>query len=532
MLLDDQLISMTEGLEQADRRRRARHPPDHGRVRGQRSRPVRPARGLGRRLRGATVSALDPRVERSDPTLPAIVVVVAGTVALLARPFVVAGPNARIGLLATAYVAIALACIAVPVERGRALIPFSAVALIGLGAVAAAVVLAGPAVPVPWGSAALPLSVLAAVAEEALFRRVAYARFERFGPAPAIVVTRLSVRARPRARVRPRRAARGPRRGPALRVAALGERDLDRARHDPRGGERVGGARMRRALSAALVGALVVLSACTGAPQEEPIRIGAVYPLSGTQGPGGVDEFHGVQVAVQLANADGGVRGRPIELVPVDVPAADAAPGAIEHLEDLGVRLLLGSYGSTISAPAAEAAARRGLLFWETGAVGEMTRCRRGRARVPRRAVGRGPRSQRDRVRCGRVRPGARNRSRGVAVRGHPRRRRLRTRGRRGWHRRDPGSRIHARGHIRVRPADRGHAGVRAGPRIQPAGRRVRVRVPAGRDRHASRDGSAGSGRPGRHRDLVELLHAGVRRRARATRRSACSPRTSRTRTR
>ena len=130
---------------------------------------------------------------------------------------------------------------------------------------------------------------------------------------------------------------------------------------------------MRRALSAALVGALLVLSACTGAPQEEPIRIGAVYPLSGTQGPGGVDEFHGVQVAVQLANADGGVRGRPIELVPVDVPAADAAPGAIEHLEDLGVRLLLGSYGSTISAPAAEAAARRGLLFWETGAVGEMS---------------------------------------------------------------------------------------------------------------------------------------------------------------
>ncbi len=130
---------------------------------------------------------------------------------------------------------------------------------------------------------------------------------------------------------------------------------------------------MRRPLSAALVGGLLVLNACTGAPQEDPIRIGAVYPLSGTQGPGGVDEFHGVEVAVQLANADGGVRGRQIELVPVDVPAADAAPGAIEQLEDLGVRLLLGSYGSTISAPAAEAAARRGLLFWETGAVGEMS---------------------------------------------------------------------------------------------------------------------------------------------------------------
>jgi branched-chain amino acid transport system substrate-binding protein len=130
---------------------------------------------------------------------------------------------------------------------------------------------------------------------------------------------------------------------------------------------------MRRISSAVIVGGLLALTACTGGPPEDPIRIGAVYPLSGTQGPGGVDEFRGVEVAVGLANEDGGVRGRPIELVPIDVPAADAAPGAIGELEDLGVRLILGSYGSTISAPAAEAAARRGLLFWETGAVGEMT---------------------------------------------------------------------------------------------------------------------------------------------------------------
>ncbi|MCI0637077.1 MAG: ABC transporter substrate-binding protein [Actinobacteria bacterium] len=130
---------------------------------------------------------------------------------------------------------------------------------------------------------------------------------------------------------------------------------------------------MRRTFSAVFVGGLLALTACTGGSPQDPIRIGAVYPLSGTQGPGGVDEFRGVEVAVRLANEDGGVRGRPIELVPVDVPGADAAPGAIEELEGLGVRLILGSYGSTISAPAAEAAARRGLLFWETGAVGEMT---------------------------------------------------------------------------------------------------------------------------------------------------------------
>ena len=128
---------------------------------------------------------------------------------------------------------------------------------------------------------------------------------------------------------------------------------------------------MKRALTVLLATAIVAGGACTS--RTEPLRVGAVYPLSGTQGPGGLDEFRGVRVAVELVNSDGGIDGRPIELVPVDVPAGDAAPAAIERLDEEGVRFVLGSYGSTISAPAAEAAAARGLLFWETGAVGEMS---------------------------------------------------------------------------------------------------------------------------------------------------------------
>ena len=129
---------------------------------------------------------------------------------------------------------------------------------------------------------------------------------------------------------------------------------------------------MRRALVALLALTTLVVGSCTSSAPE-PIRVGAVYPLSGSQGPGGVDEFDGARLAVQLVNADGGVRGRPIELVPVDTPSADAAPGAIAQLHEDGVRLVLGSYGSTISEPAAQAASTRGMLFWETGAVGEMT---------------------------------------------------------------------------------------------------------------------------------------------------------------
>jgi branched-chain amino acid transport system substrate-binding protein len=129
---------------------------------------------------------------------------------------------------------------------------------------------------------------------------------------------------------------------------------------------------MRR--PAALGLSLVLLAAVACATGEDPVRIGAVYPLSGSQGPGGIEEFQGAQVAADLVNRDGGVGGRRVELVPIDVPSADAAPGAITQLDAGGVEIVLGSYGSTISAPAAEAAANRGLLFWETGAVGEMTR--------------------------------------------------------------------------------------------------------------------------------------------------------------
>jgi branched-chain amino acid transport system substrate-binding protein len=116
---------------------------------------------------------------------------------------------------------------------------------------------------------------------------------------------------------------------------------------------------------------LLLVAACTGDPPE-PVRVGAIYPLSGTQGMGGIDEYHGVRVAAELVNADGGIDGRPIVLDQVDGPEAAAAPGAVKALADRGVDLVVGSYGSTISSPAAAAAAGHGSLFWETGAVGKL----------------------------------------------------------------------------------------------------------------------------------------------------------------
>ncbi len=129
---------------------------------------------------------------------------------------------------------------------------------------------------------------------------------------------------------------------------------------------------MRRVALLLVALALIAGASCTREAAQGAVRVGAIYPLSGSQGPGGRDEFRGVQLAVDLVNAEGGVDGQPVELAPIDVSSGEQAPSAIDSLADQGIDIVLGSYGTTISEPAANEAAARGMLFWETGAVGSM----------------------------------------------------------------------------------------------------------------------------------------------------------------
>lgn len=131
---------------------------------------------------------------------------------------------------------------------------------------------------------------------------------------------------------------------------------------------------MKRRLALVVVAALAAAACSTSTdPAAGTVEIGAIYPLSGSQGQGGIDEHRGALLAAQLVNADGGIDGRRIEIVSIDVSAAEAAAGAVEEFEDDGIDVVLGSYGSTISTPASATAAANDMLFWETGAVGTLT---------------------------------------------------------------------------------------------------------------------------------------------------------------
>ena len=131
------------------------------------------------------LDAVSERVRAREAWATTIVIVV-GTAVLVLRPLAAAPSGTRVSLFAVSYLTIGLASIAVPAERDRARLAPGFVLLMGFAAVALSASVAGTPVPLPWSAAALPLSMLAAVAEEALFRRLAYARLERFGAVVAI----------------------------------------------------------------------------------------------------------------------------------------------------------------------------------------------------------------------------------------------------------------------------------------------------------------------------------------------------------
>jgi branched-chain amino acid transport system substrate-binding protein len=130
---------------------------------------------------------------------------------------------------------------------------------------------------------------------------------------------------------------------------------------------------MRRTLliMAAIAMAAAGLAGCGSSPASA-IRIGAIYPLTGSQSEGGQSEQRGAALAADWVNQHGGIHGRSIALDVIDTPRAESVPSSMQRLSSAGIKLVVGTHGSTLSAAAASEAQRRGMLLWETGAVGDL----------------------------------------------------------------------------------------------------------------------------------------------------------------
>jgi hypothetical protein len=134
------------------------------------------------------------RLRSAEPSSePASWLILAGGITLLlARPALTGG-SAAPALLAACYLAIGAAAISVretvsrPAALGR--VP---VLLIGLATIVHVAWAVGPWPPLRLGWMGAPVGALAAVAEEALFRRLAYARLLRFGAGVAVAGSALA----------------------------------------------------------------------------------------------------------------------------------------------------------------------------------------------------------------------------------------------------------------------------------------------------------------------------------------------------
>jgi len=110
----------------------------------------------------------------------------------------------------------------------------------------------------------------------------------------------------------------------------------------------------RRAIGgiAALAGAVALVG--PGLAQEEPVRIGFHVPLTGFAASDGKSAQLGAELAVEQINAEGGVLGRPLELVVYDDQAAaeQAVPIANKLLGEGVQAVISGSYSGPTRAAA------------------------------------------------------------------------------------------------------------------------------------------------------------------------------------
>ena len=131
------------------------------------------------------------RVGQAD--IATLCLIAAGVGLLLVRTWLPSlGETGRVTGLTVTLVAILAGSLLVPSARGHARLHPGLVLGVGLTAIALALSTGGRPVPAPLVAWALPLTLLAAIAEEALFRRVAYGALERRGAVVAIGVTALA----------------------------------------------------------------------------------------------------------------------------------------------------------------------------------------------------------------------------------------------------------------------------------------------------------------------------------------------------
>jgi branched-chain amino acid transport system substrate-binding protein len=118
------------------------------------------------------------------------------------------------------------------------------------------------------------------------------------------------------------------------------------------------------------LGLVLLLTVTSGAVGAEKIEMGALYPLSGSLALLGEESWRGAEIARMIRNQNGGIAGKEIVFAQGDASTASAARSEAERLiEQKKVPAILGTYASGFCMAASEVAARKGILYFELGAI-------------------------------------------------------------------------------------------------------------------------------------------------------------------
>ena len=102
---------------------------------------------------------------------------------------------------------------------------------------------------------------------------------------------------------------------------------------------------------------------------ETPIKIGMVDPETGTYAALGDNEIRGARFALAQVNANGGILGRPVQLIVEDSAAnvSQSVQKVNKLIDDDQVNFLMGSVSSAVAAADSQAAHLKNMLYVVTG---------------------------------------------------------------------------------------------------------------------------------------------------------------------
>ena len=129
------------------------------------------------------------------------------------------------------------------------------------------------------------------------------------------------------------------------------------------------------AAAAPVVGAIpdAFLKGTMPAPKfSGEIKLGAMYPRTGVYSYLAEEAWRGVELAMKVQNAKGGINGKEIKITIRDIPDTQTGVSETERLINMDqMKVIMGTFSSGIAYATHAVAERNGVIYWETNGVAD-----------------------------------------------------------------------------------------------------------------------------------------------------------------